>query len=64
MFTEDERCIGSISNVEVPCNDPALASFITSEMLKNDNCFPVFYQFDGKIWTRLSAQIYNDITDY
>ena len=34
------------------------------EMLKKDNCFPVFFQFDGKIWTRISAQLYNDLSDY
>lgn len=29
------------------------------KMLYEDNCFPAFYQFDGKIWVRISAQIYN-----
>lgn len=64
LFTEDERCVGSIANVEVPCNDPSVASAISMEMLKKDNCFPVFFQFDGKIWTRISAQLYNDLSDY
>ena len=58
------RCIGSLANVEVPCDDPAIASAISMEMLKKDNCFPVFFQFDGKIWTRISAQLYNEISDY
>jgi hypothetical protein len=50
--------------VEVPCSDPALASSIAADMLAKDNCYPIFYQFEGKIWTRVSAQLYNDITDY
>lgn len=41
-----------------------MASAISMEMLKKDNCFPVFFQFDGKIWTRISAQLYNDLSDY
>ena len=33
-------------------------------MLDEDNCFPIFYQFDGKVYTRISAQIYNELSDY
>jgi hypothetical protein len=50
--------------VEVPCDDPNVVGPISMEMLKQENCFPVFFQFDGKIWTRIAAQLYNDITDY
>ena len=64
VFTEDERCIGSLANIEAPIDDPSVASAISMEMLKKDNCFPVFFQFDGKIWTRISAQLYNDLSDY
>jgi hypothetical protein len=28
------------------------------------NTYLVIYSFDGKIYTRISAQIYNDISDY
>jgi len=28
------------------------------------NTYLVLFSFDGKIYTRISAQIYNDITDY
>jgi len=28
------------------------------------NCFPAFFQFDGKIYWRISAQLYNEISDY
>jgi hypothetical protein len=33
-------------------------------MLMKDNCYPIFYLFDGKIWTRVSVQLYNEISDY
>jgi hypothetical protein len=48
----------------VPCSDSDLLSKIAFEMLEVDNCFPVFFKFDGKFFTRLSAQIYNEMSDY
>lgn len=53
-----------MSNVQVPCGDITTAVAIAHEMLQADNCFPIFYEFDGKIWIRISAQIYNVIGDY
>lgn len=29
-----------------------------------DNCFPIIFSFDGKVYTRISAQIYNELQDY
>ena len=51
-------------NVELPCSDLALAVSIAYDMLNQDNCYPIFYQFDGKVWIRVSVQIYNDMSDY
>lgn len=33
-------------------------------MLYEVNCFPHFTSFNGKVYCRLSGQIYNDISDY
>ena len=46
-------------NVEVPESDLSLCSKIALQMLKEVNCFPVFLMFDGKVYSRLSAQLYN-----
>lgn len=53
-----------MSNVEVPCDSIGTAVAIANQMLASDNCFPIFYEFDGKVWIRISAQIYNVIGDY
>ncbi len=33
-------------------------------MMLNANCYPIMYKFDNKIYTRISAQIYNELSDY
>ena len=51
--------MGYMANVRVPSSDLSLCVSIAYEMMDGDNCFPIFYQFDGKVYTRISAQIYN-----
>lgn len=64
LLTEDERLIGYLNNIEVPSKDTSKCVEICNTMLKLYNCYPVVYEFAGKIYCRISAQIYNDITDY
>ena len=33
-------------------------------MAMTDKCFPIFYKFDGKIYCRISVQIYNELSGY
>ena len=37
---------------------------IAYEMMDEDNCFPIFFKFDNKCFTRISAQIFNELSDY
>jgi len=46
-------------NVEVPESDPSVCSKIAMQMLNEVNCFPAFLQLDGKIYCRISVQLYN-----
>jgi hypothetical protein len=64
LLTDDERLIGYLNNVEVPSKDIAKCVAISRQMLELYNCYPVVYEFDGKVFCRISAQIYNDISDY
>jgi hypothetical protein len=34
------------------------------DMLYEINCFPHFIAFDGKVYCRISTQIYNDLSDF
>lgn len=34
------------------------------DMLYEANCFPHFIAFDGKVYCRISTQIYNEISDF
>lgn len=53
-----------MNNVEVPCEDITLCVKIANLMMKEVNCYPIFYHFDGKNYCRISAQIFNEIGDY
>ena len=33
-------------------------------MMDNANCFPPMVNFSGRTYVRLSAQIYNEMSDY
>lgn len=33
-------------------------------MMDEYNCYPIFYQFQGKVYCRISAQIFNELSDY
>ena len=63
-LNSDPRCIGFLSNIEIPSKNLEVCSKIAMEMLKEDHCFPKIYQFDGAIYCRISAQIYNELSDY
>ena len=63
-LTNDTSCIGYLSNIEVPSSDLELCTKIAYEMMDDHNCFPIFFKFDGKVFTRISAQIFNELSDY
>lgn len=64
LMTEDERLIGYLNNIEAPTKDIKKCVEIALMMLQYYNCYPIFYEFDGKVYCRISAQIYNDLSDY
>jgi selenocysteine lyase/cysteine desulfurase len=64
VLTKEANCVGFLSNARVPSENLDLCVKIAYEMMDEDNTFPIFYRFDGKVWIRLSAQIYNELQDY
>lgn len=48
----------------MPCNDIDLCVNIAKKMLDQYNCYPIFYKFNNKVFCRISAQIYNELSDY
>ncbi len=63
-MTDDPRLLSSMVNVEVPSKDGALCQKLANDMLYDVNCYIPIYTFDGKVYCRVSAQVYNEITDY
>jgi hypothetical protein len=59
LLTEDKRLLSSMVCVEVPSKDYTLSHKLAMDMLYEVNCFPHFTLFDGKVYCRLSAQVYN-----
>lgn len=53
-----------MNNVEVPSKDINLCVQIAKKMMDECNCYPIFYQFQGKVYCRISAQIFNELSDY
>lgn len=66
VLTEDESLIGFINNVEVPTDGHSYDKCVRLAfyMLQWENCFPVLYEMDGKVYIRISVQIFNEIGDY
>jgi selenocysteine lyase/cysteine desulfurase len=59
--------IGSLINVRVPCKicDPILLNIAAQKTLFERNTYlPIFIFNNGKVYTRLSAQIYNELSDF
>ena len=64
LLTEDVRCISYMNNIRAPTDDLELCQKIREQMFKNHNCYPVFFPLDGKVFCRISCQIYNELSDY
>ncbi|KAI9255202.1 pyridoxal phosphate-dependent transferase [Phascolomyces articulosus] len=69
MDNQDHTLIGSMVNVEIPLypktlrDDEVTTQFI-NKIIYEQNCMTPAFKHNGKWWVRLSAQIYNDITDF
>lgn len=48
----------------MPCNDIDLCVNIAKKMLDQYNYYPIFYKLNNKVFCRISAQIYNELSDY
>lgn len=64
LLASDPRLSSSMINVLAPSSDYALCHKLAMDMLYEVNCFPHFFAFDGKVYCRLSAQIYNELSDF
>ena len=53
-----------LNNVEVPSTDIDLCQRIAKRMLDEYNCYPALFKFQGKVYCRISAQIFNELSDY
>eukprot|EP01097_Dermamoeba_algensis_P005075 TRINITY_DN3237_c0_g1_i1.p1 TRINITY_DN3237_c0_g1~~TRINITY_DN3237_c0_g1_i1.p1 ORF type:complete len:271 (+),score=61.83 TRINITY_DN3237_c0_g1_i1:494-1306(+) len=56
--------IGSMVDILLPTTNETVAMSLTAKIVAEHNLYLVVHQFIGKFWTRLSTQIYNDISDY
>lgn len=61
--------MGSMVDVQLPVNnpqDPKLNAewWIDEQLYKHPNTFSSVYYHNGHWWVRVSAQIYNDISDF
>jgi len=65
MLIKDKSRIGSMVNVRIPISDDAILAKAVYKCLYEHNTFVVVYKHnDGNSYTRMSAQIYNEISDY
>jgi len=65
MLIIDKCRIGSMANVRIPFNDEQLLRKAVDVCLTQHNTFIVVYKHnDGNFYTRMSAQIYNELSDY
>ena len=65
MLINDKERTGCMVNVRIPCDNEQALLQAVELTLERYNTWVVVYKFnDGKYYTRLSAQIYNEVEDY
>jgi hypothetical protein len=64
LLTYDTRMHNNMISIQAPSSDHALCHRIAMDMLYEVNCFPHFIAFDGKVYCRISTQIYNELADF
>ena len=64
LLTDNPELTSSLVNILSPCQDVPKVRQIMFDMLKEDNCWPIFDVFNGVIYCRISCQIYNQMEDY
>jgi len=64
VLVTDESMVGSLVNVELPTKDDQKAQTLQKKLLDKYNTYIVVYQLEGKWYTRLSAQIFLEKSDF
>jgi isopenicillin-N epimerase len=63
----DERCTGTMATVPLPRemgSSPAEATGLRDALLDEDGIEVQLHAWGGRLWVRVSAQIYNEISDF
>ena len=62
LFTAD--MIGAMVNVRLPTENATVAGSIPSRLQEEYNTWVPVYPLQGKWYTRVSAQVYNELSDF
>eukprot|EP00479_Gromia_sphaerica_P010148 TRINITY_DN4556_c0_g1_i1.p1 TRINITY_DN4556_c0_g1~~TRINITY_DN4556_c0_g1_i1.p1 ORF type:complete len:75 (-),score=12.11 TRINITY_DN4556_c0_g1_i1:217-441(-) len=52
-----------MAGVRLPTDDLTIAQAAVQQIWEELDCYVVVFEWSGKIWTRLSVQIYNEQAD-
>jgi len=64
MLFEDISMIGAMVNVRVPTTNSILAQTLPKLLLDKYNTWVPIYPLQNQWWVRVSAQIYNELSDF
>lgn len=70
MENDAGELTAAMVNIELPGLPPAVpgedgkVKAIVWEEFQNHNCWAALYVHDGKYWTRMSAQVWNELSDF
>lgn len=64
VLTNNNATMGSMATIRLPTSDMATAQALQSRLQFDYDTYIVVFPFQGKIWTRLSAQIYLEKADF
>lgn len=60
----DSSMTSAMVNVRIPTDNSDIAQKIPTELQEKYNTFVPTYQWQGKWYVRVSAQIYNELSDF
>lgn len=54
----------AMANIRLPTNDSLIVERLIDRLLLSHRTFLANFKLDGKCYARISAQIYNELSDY
>eukprot|EP01017_Pseudomicrothorax_dubius_P005912 TRINITY_DN11607_c0_g1_i1.p1 TRINITY_DN11607_c0_g1~~TRINITY_DN11607_c0_g1_i1.p1 ORF type:complete len:121 (-),score=16.44 TRINITY_DN11607_c0_g1_i1:6-368(-) len=64
LLVRNSTLQAALVNIRMPTDDPKVAAWISEQLLLRFNTYLPPITFNGKVYTRISANIFNELADF